>query len=160
MAALSRNHVKKNRIVFQEVANMGLSHRVKGTLINNVICGHSCNILFSKDKRFDNRTILSVLNSKAVNYYFKYFNQTNHVPIGEIRKIPFPAIPIPKQNKLTDLVDQILSTKKTNPSADTSVLEQQIDLLVYHLYGLTYDEVLIVDPATPITKEEYEKRNT
>jgi hypothetical protein len=36
-------------------------------------------------------------------------------------------------------------------------LEQQIDLQVYHLYGLTYDEVLIVDPATPITKEEYER---
>lgn len=29
--------------------------------------------------------------------------------------------------------------------------------LVYHLYGLTYDEVLIVDPETPITREEYEK---
>jgi len=35
--------------------------------------------------------------------------------------------------------------------------EQQIDLIVYHLYGLTYDEVLIVDPATPITRKEYEK---
>ena len=28
--------------------------------------------------------------------------------------------------------------------------------MVYHLYGLTYDEVLIVDPQTPITREEYE----
>ena len=27
---------------------------------------------------------------------------------------------------------------------------------VYHLYGLTYDEVLIVDPETPIAREEYE----
>lgn len=34
--------------------------------------------------------------------------------------------------------------------------EQQIDLFVYHLYGLTYDEVLIIDPETPITREEYE----
>jgi hypothetical protein len=34
--------------------------------------------------------------------------------------------------------------------------EQQIDLFVYHLYGLTYNEVLIVDPDTPITREEYE----
>lgn len=31
----------------------------------------------------------------------------------------------------------------------------QIDLLVYHLYGLTYDEALIVDPETPITREDY-----
>ena len=34
--------------------------------------------------------------------------------------------------------------------------EKQIDRLVYHLYNLTYDEVLIVDPDTPITREEYE----
>ena len=33
----------------------------------------------------------------------------------------------------------------------------EIDLRVYQLYGLTYDEVLIVDPETPITREEYEK---
>ena len=39
---------------------------------------------------------------------------------------------------------------------DTSTLENQIDFLVYHLYGLTYDEVLIVDPDTPISREEYE----
>lgn len=33
---------------------------------------------------------------------------------------------------------------------------RKIDFIVYHLYGLTYDEVLIVDPDTPITREEYE----
>lgn len=27
--------------------------------------------------------------------------------------------------------------------------------IVYHLYDLIYDEVLIVDPETPITREEY-----
>jgi hypothetical protein len=41
--------------------------------------------------------------------------------------------------------------------ADTSKEESEIDLLVYHLYALTYDEVLIVDPETPITREEYEQ---
>jgi hypothetical protein len=40
---------------------------------------------------------------------------------------------------------------------DTKTGEQRIDLLVYHLYNMTYDEVLIVDPETPITREEYEK---
>ena len=33
----------------------------------------------------------------------------------------------------------------------------RIDLLIYKIYNLTYDEVLIVDPQTPITREEYEK---
>lgn len=35
--------------------------------------------------------------------------------------------------------------------------DQEIDLRVYHLYGLTYDEVLTVDPNTSIKREEYEK---
>ena len=32
----------------------------------------------------------------------------------------------------------------------------KVDNLVYHLYGLTYDEVKIVVPETPITEEEYD----
>ena len=35
-------------------------------------------------------------------------------------------------------------------------LENQINNIVYHLYNLTYDEVLIIDPQTPISREEYE----
>ena len=41
-------------------------------------------------------------------------------------------------------------------SLDSSV-ENKLDLMIYHLYELTYDEVLIIDPQTPITREEYEK---
>ena len=36
--------------------------------------------------------------------------------------------------------------------------DREIDLRVYHLYGLTYDEVLTVDPNTTITKVEYENK--
>lgn len=52
----------------------------------------------------------------------------------------------------------ILDEKTTNATADITTLENEIDLIVYHLYSLTYDEVLIVDPDTPITREEYKKR--
>lgn len=33
--------------------------------------------------------------------------------------------------------------------------DNEIDLMVYKLYELTYDEVLIVDPKTSITSEVY-----
>ena len=39
---------------------------------------------------------------------------------------------------------------------DTAALESEIPRLVYHLYGLTYDEVLIIAPMPPFTREEYE----
>ena len=63
---------------------------------------------------------------------------------------------IPPTDEITRLVEDIVSSKEMSLSYNTSALEQQIDLLVYHLYDLTYDEVLIVDPETPITREEYE----
>ena len=53
-------------------------------------------------------------------------------------------------------VRAILAAKTSVVSANTSAFEKRIDLLVYHLYGLTYDEVLIVDPETSITREEYQ----
>ena len=131
---------------------------MKGTILKNVICGDSCNLLYSKDSIIDNRFVLAVLNSKAVNYYFKFYNQTNHVPIGEIRNVPFPTINKTEQAYIIGLVDQILSIKRKNYLADTTAIETKIDVLVYHLYGLTYDEVLIVDPETTITREEYESK--
>ena len=37
------------------------------------------------------------------------------------------------------------------------IIKNKIDNCVYHLYNLSYDEILIVDPQTPIIKEEYGK---
>ena len=43
------------------------------------------------------------------------------------------------------LADKILATKKENPQANTSHWEQEIDKLVYQLYGLTEEEIKIVE---------------
>ena len=75
---------------------------------------------------------------------------------------PLLSIPLKKakdEKLISNLVNSIIVLLEVNPLADTSALENQIDFLVYHLYGLTYDEVLIVDPETPISREEYEAYN-
>ena len=43
-------------------------------------------------------------------------------------------------------------------SAQIATANNEIDLRVYKLYGLTYDEVLIVDSETAISREEYEMK--
>ena len=53
-----------------------------------------------------------------------------------------------------------LATKAENATAegDQEKLEQikrEIDKTVYQLYHLTYDEILIIDPETPIKRDEY-----
>ena len=62
--------------------------------------------------------------------------------------------------ELSVIVDKIIASKKINPQANTTDLENQIDILVYLLYKLTYDEVRIIDPniETIISETEYNKR--
>jgi type II restriction/modification system DNA methylase subunit YeeA len=43
------------------------------------------------------------------------------------------------------LVTEILKLKEENSSNDTSKLEREIDLLVYQLYGLTEEEIKIIE---------------
>ncbi|NJW55879.1 hypothetical protein, partial [Salinimicrobium oceani] len=49
------------------------------------------------------------------------------------------------QEQIIELVTHILELKKENPSSDTSSLEAEIDRLVYELYGLTEEEIEIVE---------------
>ena len=43
------------------------------------------------------------------------------------------------------LVERILSAKEVNPPADTRGLGKEIDRLVYDLYGLTDEEIAVVE---------------
>lgn len=52
-------------------------------------------------------------------------------------------IPANTNKEIIRLVKEVLMAKKTN--ADTSSLEREIDQLVYQLYGLTDEEIAIVE---------------
>jgi hypothetical protein len=43
------------------------------------------------------------------------------------------------------LVDKILAAKAQKPPADTSALEREVDRLVYALYGLTAEEIKVME---------------
>ena len=105
------------------------------------------------------------MNSKLATFY--HFNHSPKATKGAFPKIlvqdikDFP-LPIMSEETITildRLVDRILQAKEQSLSANTTDWENQIDKLVYRLYGLSYDEVLIIDPDTPITREEYEQNN-
>ena len=46
---------------------------------------------------------------------------------------------------LRSLIEEIISMKEKNPGADISSLESQIDQLVYQLYGLTNEEIAVIE---------------
>ncbi len=103
--------------------------------------------------------VLGLLNSKYTTYYLRKKFKDKHLAGGylAINKSTIEQLPMVKsehQEDIAHLAKDVL--EKKNIGVDTTSLENEIDFLVYHLYGLTYDEVLIVDPETPITREEYE----
>ena len=108
-------------------------------------------------KRINPFGALGILNSKLIKFYWQQKFEDKRKTFPKIKGTYLELLPIvPPTDEVTRLVKNILSLKQDSLSNDTSAIEQQIDILVYHLYGLTYDEVLIVDPETSITREEYE----
>ena len=49
------------------------------------------------------------------------------------------------QLKIESLVEKILVLKKSNSSNDTTVLESEIDVLVYQLYDISAEEQKIIE---------------
>ena len=64
-----------------------------------------------------------------------------------VKHIPIPPISAAEQRPFIALVDRILQAKAADPQADTTELEEEIDLLVYDLYGLTGEEVSTIADA-------------
>ena len=102
-----------------------------------------------KDKSVSLKYVLSLLNSKLY-YQWLYHRGKRKGESLELYQQPLSEIPVRKispdaQKPFINLVDQILETKRANPVADTSALEREIDQLVYQLYGLTEEEIAIVE---------------
>ena len=63
----------------------------------------------------------------------------------DLQGLPIKMATKDQQQQIITLVDQISSIKKQAPEADIFSLEREIDKLVYRLYGLTEDEIQIIE---------------
>lgn len=99
----------------------------------------------------DLRYILALISSKLLSYFFikntaksvrKMFPK---IILNDLRKFPIKVRKINEQQPFIDLIDQIIFIKKQDSKSDTTIFEDQIDQLVYQLYGLTEEEIKIVE---------------
>jgi adenine-specific DNA-methyltransferase len=94
--------------------------------------------------------ILAVLNSKVSEWYFHTIGTTTGMGTNRWKKYKIESLPLKEpsfeqERQIVDLVDNIIKAKKSNHKADTTELEKKIDKLVYQLYGLTEEEIEIVE---------------
>lgn len=116
-----------------------------------------------KTNRVNLRYLTGLLNSKLIAFWLRNRGKMQglnyQLDKEPLQQIPIPVPEIEVQTRIGHLVDEIIVRKSTNENASIQDVENQIDNIVYHLYDLTYDEVLIVDPQTQISREEYDILN-
>jgi len=98
--------------------------------------------------------VLGILNSRLVSFWFIHkFGKMQRETFPQFKVNELADFPLPKRrNERTEeiqkLTKHILAAKAQNPVEDTTASEREIDELVYSLYGLTQEEIKLVQ-STP-----------
>lgn len=130
--------------------------RQLGTCINATLDLEGCitlqsiyNIVVENDNVTFLKFLLGLLNSKLYDFIY---NKTSgdkqmfqRIILENIKQLPYPDVTEEKQQPIVELVDTILAKKKQNPQTDTSVEENAINQLVYQLYGLSKEEISLIE---------------
>jgi len=131
------------------------------------LCLNNMHVLVPKDNDIAIEYFLGLLNSKLLNFYYQGLNPEIGEALAEVKKENVAQLPIrnidspkpdevKKHDKMVSLVDEMLGLRKKvskikNPDEKTQIQRQidstdeQIDKLVYDLYGLTKEEIEIIE---------------
>ncbi len=123
--------------------------------------------LYNNRTRMDFRFVLGVLNSRLLSFYYRCKSLTNRKSIAQVKKVDLDCLPIARldlsapadklvHDRMVELVERMLSLHKQLSSAGTAhqktviqrqidTTDHQIDRLVYELYGLSEEEIAIVE---------------
>jgi len=150
---------KRNLIQFYQAEPKILIRRIINRQDRLSVTYCSEKIVFKKDinpfipidNQFDCLFLTGIIASKLIS--FIYLNSSSiatkddfrQTTLSELRKLPIPNTSENKQVEISKIVKKILEIKETKPDANTSGLEKEVDQLVYQLYGLTEEEIKIVE---------------
>jgi adenine-specific DNA-methyltransferase len=102
--------------------------------------------------------LLALLNSRLIDFYIKGHSTPFQGNYFSYSKRFLSDVPIRKSNKNShakiEAIAKLIQEKRKN-GLDSLGLEQELDNIIYKLYALTYDEVIVVDPAFPLSEAEY-----
>ncbi|MBR5119318.1 MAG: N-6 DNA methylase [Muribaculaceae bacterium] len=133
---------------FQRIAMQGMTgandkvRLVMAIVPKGVYLANSCNYILEPDG-FQVEALLGILNSKLINWYFRCFSTNSNVNGYEIENLPIPKIGLTIQNEIKELVNRICTASKVESKA----FEDKINQIVYCLYGLTKEEISVIEQS-------------
>ena len=143
----SANYDAKKKIIIRQTGS-----KLICTLdYNQFVVRDNLYTIISTKSGYTEEIILGLLNSFLLNWYYQnIINNEVGEALAQVKRGHLAILPIPKINldlfdKVINRVDKILTAKKSDPNADTTALETEIDQLVYQLYELTAEEIKIIE---------------
>ena len=133
----------KEKILVQNTRNESLNTRIVATIDDYSVYGTQGINFIIPMKNDSLRFLLGILNSKLINYLFatKFLNLA--IKADYLKQVRLPNVSSVEKQKLENLVDSILNAK--GKGENTSELESSVDSLIYKMYGLTEEEIRIVE---------------
>ncbi len=103
--------------------------------------------------------LVSILNSSLILWYFEQCAAKSGMGTtlwskNKVEEIPVPQIENNSRKKFDTIVDKVLNAKINYK--DSSALEKQIDILVYKLYDISFNEIKSINPDFWLSEEEYD----
>ena len=143
----SANYDAKKKIIIRQTGS-----KLICTLdYNQFVVRDNLYTIISTKSGYTEEIILGLLNSFLLNWYYQnIINNEVGEALAQVKRGHLAILPIPKINlhlfdKVINRVEKILTAKKSDPNADTTALETEIDQLVYQLYELTAEEIKIIE---------------
>lgn len=153
----------KNKILIRQTGD-----KLTATLdTSGVYCMDTIHFIY--ESKYEQKFLLGLINSKFINIYHQCLvpelgKAFAEVKIANLQKLPIPKVSFSnasdktRHDKMVELVEVMLNLHKQHAIARTdheknslqrqiTSTDRQIDSLVYELYGLTKEEIEIVERA-------------
>ena len=132
----------KEKLLWTEISNRGRFTYSETELY----CNNSGFILTGTSIKY----LCGVLNSTLIAWLTRNIASTTGLGLTRwqafvVESIPIPILSADEQSPFIRLIDTIVTTRVSDPQADTSEQEAEMDRLVYGLYGLTEAEMAAVE---------------
>jgi len=134
---------------------------------NRYLCLNNMHVLVPGQSELNTCYLLGIINSKLLNWYYHTLNPEVGEALAEVKKVNVAKLPIrtidlsnsidkSNHDRMVDLVDRMLELQQrvgeARMSHDKTILQRQIeatnneiDRLVYELYGLTDTEIAVIE---------------
>ncbi|HNQ67751.1 MAG TPA: TaqI-like C-terminal specificity domain-containing protein [Bacteroidales bacterium] len=111
---------------------------------------------YSNKTPLELKYLVAIINSKLIDFYYEnVYGGFIDVYPNNLKELPIIIGSKELMESIINHVDKIIKYRKEGEN--TEPIERQIDLLIYKLYELTYNEVKIIDPEFWLSEEEYNK---